>query len=76
MFVTNRLTVRDVKLEDLTGFYDLHSNQNVMNLIPADVLDFIESENLLKDIISKQDTNAKVKVYSILCNGTKEFIGT
>lgn len=74
---SSRLLIRDIETCDLNGFYDLHSNTKVMNMIPTKTLNLEESKNEIEKLIKNQKiNNFKAKIYSIILKSNKEFIGT
>ncbi len=76
IFETDRLIIRNLNITDSEGFFDLHSNEKVMKMIPAKNLNFIESEKELKQRISNYfNPNSKINVWAIEEKNTLSFVG-
>jgi [ribosomal protein S5]-alanine N-acetyltransferase len=53
IFETNRMLVRKLTLEDLTGFHEMQSNPNVMKYVDANPKSLAEHQVELEDVIGK-----------------------
>lgn len=76
IFKTKRLIIRKLTLKDFDGFFDLHSNERVMSMIPSKVLNCNESMNELKMRITHySDTDSKITVWAVVEKNSNNFIG-
>ena len=77
IFETNRLLVRKLDPEDLTGFHEMQSNPNVMKFVDKNPKSLKEHQLELENLISKYNENGNdFWIYAIDRKTDSIFIGT
>ena len=77
IFETNRMLVRKLTLEDLTGFHEMQSNPNVMKYVDANPKSLNEHQLELQNLISKYDeTGNDFWIYAVVAKADNSFLGT
>ncbi len=73
IFKTERLFTRELIEADANLFFDMMGNPNVMNPVPAKVMNRLESDASLMDFISNEYSDKTVR--AIILKDSNEFIG-
>ena len=77
IFETNRMLVRKLTPEDLTGFHEMQSNPNVMKYVDGNPKSLKEHQLELQDLISKYDENGNdFWIYAVVSKADNSFLGT
>ncbi|WP_299014277.1 GNAT family N-acetyltransferase [uncultured Polaribacter sp.] len=77
IFETERLLIRKLKLEDLSSFYKLQNNPNVLKYADGEVKSFAENKIELLNLIARyQKADNDFWIYAIVNKTDKQFIGT
>lgn len=77
VFSTNRCIVGELNLKHRAGYIALHTNPNVMDPIPAEVMTREEANASLEDqIVNYQDPKPKLHVWAIEDASKETFVGT
>ena len=77
IFETNRMLVRKLTLEDLTGFHEMQSNPNVMKYVDANRKSLAEHQVELEDVIGKYaETGNDFWIYAVVAKADNSFLGT
>ena len=77
IFETNRLLVRKLDPEDLTGFHEMQSNPNVMKFVDKNPKSLKEHQLELENLISKYNENGNdFWIYAVVSKGDNIFLGT
>lgn len=77
IFETNRMLVRKLTLEDLTGFHEMQSNPNVMKYVDANLKSLAEHQVELEDVIGKYaETGNDFWIYAVVAKADNSFLGT
>ena len=77
LFNTNRLTIRQLKMTDLDGFFQLQGNKKAMDMVPDKTMTREEAEKDLKIRVNNY-TNDKqgFDVWAVIEKSTNSFVGT
>lgn len=76
IFETERLLLRNLQAKDFDGFFDLHSNPKVMEMIPAKTLNLEEAKEEFDKILNKHSSvESKVRIVAMVLKDEAEFIG-
>jgi RimJ/RimL family protein N-acetyltransferase len=77
IFETNRLLVRKLDPEDLTGFHEMQSNPNVMKFVDKNPKSLKEHQLELENLISKYNENGNdFWIYAVVSKADNIFFGT
>ena len=77
IFETNRMLVRKLTPEDLTGFHEMQSNPNVMKYVDGNPKSLKEHQLELEDLITKYDENGNdFWIYAVVSRADNSFLGT
>ncbi len=76
IFCTEHLEIRKLKKTDFTGFFDLHRNKKVMQMIPEKPLNRAEAIREMEKILrTHSDPNSETRIAAIILKATNDFIG-
>ena len=77
LFLTKRLTIRELTPNDIDGFYDLQSNKTAMDMVPDKIMTFDACQRDLNIRIRNYNSDQKeFDVWAVIDSKNNDFVGT